>query len=444
MSSVGSVVAQEWRNHWNTVAEQTQNNALFDTVSVSSPTTVGTLLSKYVVYNVKSEPSGYSVRRRYNDFVWLRDMLVASYPGMFIPALPAANKVNFSSKSVGGSKVDVDSDFVKNRMAQLHLFLQQLKNIPFIVNSDPSLNAFLLIQNDKDFLSYQESSKKKEKEESSGARLWEELILKVVAPGDVARLVADVRRQMEVLKSTLTQIEDTVYNCGKSCTQFAKQVKYLSNFINNWNAKETELAGSTMYECPNGYGAIAKYWTDGLVQAMSHYSVSTTLNPKMFAVVLLANIQFQLVQIEGFSAHLMSYEQSILELEKAERAKMQAFEEKVNGTSKSRGFGGFFGGDVDEVYAKKEKIVENCAKKVDMIAKGLAFSEIDRFNLERSQNTEKIVGSFISVNLTAAQQNLADWIGTAGALNVNALNFQHNTSLVFAANEADIGFAGDE
>ena len=102
-----------------------------------------------------------------------------------------------------------------------------------------------------------------------------------------------------------------------------------------------------------------------------------------------------------------------------------------------------------------------------MIAKGLAFSEvslihllthsltlilthslshwqIDRFNLERSQNTEKIVGSFISVNLTAAQQNLADWIGTAGALNVNALNFQHNTSLVFAANEADIGFAGDE
>ena len=84
-----------------------------------------------------------------------------------------------------------------------------------------------------------------------------------------------------------------------------------------------------MYECPNGYGAIAKYWTDGLVQAMSHYSVSTTLNPKMFAVVLLANIQFQLVQIEGFSAHLMSYEQSILELEKAERAKMQAFEEKV-------------------------------------------------------------------------------------------------------------------
>ena len=60
MSSVGSVVAQEWRNHWNTVAEQTQNNALFDTVTVSSPTTVGTLLSKYVVYNVKSEPSGTS------------------------------------------------------------------------------------------------------------------------------------------------------------------------------------------------------------------------------------------------------------------------------------------------------------------------------------------------------------------------------------------------
>ena len=54
------------------------------------------------------------------------------------------------------------------------------------------------------------------------------------------------------------------------------------------------------------------------------------------------------------------------------------------------------------------------------------------------------MGSFIAVNLSAAQQNLADWIGTAGALSVNTLDFQHNTSLVFAASEADIGFAGDE
>jgi len=38
--------------------------------------------------------------------------------------------------------------------------------------------------------------------------------------------------------------------------------------------------------------------------------------------------------------------------------------------------GGFFGGDADETYAKKEKLVENSAKKVDMIAKGLAFSEV--------------------------------------------------------------------
>ena len=42
------------------------------TVSISNPEAVGNLLTKHIVYSIRTEPKGYLVQRRYNDFVWLR------------------------------------------------------------------------------------------------------------------------------------------------------------------------------------------------------------------------------------------------------------------------------------------------------------------------------------------------------------------------------------
>jgi hypothetical protein len=52
------------------------------------------------------------------------------------------------------------------------------------------------------------------------------------------------------------------------------------------------------------------------------------LIPKVIARVLLSSIQFQLVQVEGFRVHLQQREGFMRELERAEREKVKALEEK--------------------------------------------------------------------------------------------------------------------
>jgi hypothetical protein len=68
-----------------------------------------------------------------------------------------------------------------------------------------------------------------------------------------------------------------------------------------------------------------------------HLFVPTQLIPKVIARVLLSSIQFQLVQVEGFRLHLQQREVCMRDLERAEREKVKALEEKhrasVSGTT---------------------------------------------------------------------------------------------------------------
>jgi len=42
----------------------------------------------YVNYTLETMPTGWSVKRRYSDFVWLRSRLLTLHPGYFVPPLP--------------------------------------------------------------------------------------------------------------------------------------------------------------------------------------------------------------------------------------------------------------------------------------------------------------------------------------------------------------------
>jgi hypothetical protein len=58
-------------------------------VTIKNPKTNEKKLSQtYVTYEVFTEPSCWSVRRRYSDFTLLRQILCKYYPKMFIPPLP--------------------------------------------------------------------------------------------------------------------------------------------------------------------------------------------------------------------------------------------------------------------------------------------------------------------------------------------------------------------
>lgn len=96
------------------------SSARFDKILVGEPELQGGLLSKYHVYKIQTEPpSGPGVPRRYSHFDWLRECLVKSFPGVFVPPLPP-------KKLLGKG----DDTFLAERRSDLEHFLNRIRLSP--------------------------------------------------------------------------------------------------------------------------------------------------------------------------------------------------------------------------------------------------------------------------------------------------------------------------
>jgi hypothetical protein len=108
--------------------------------TVDDPQEGGGLMSKYTTYRVSctgraiAEGGSTAVRRRFNDFVWLRERLSARYPGICVPPLPGAGGLRSHGKA-----------FIKKRMAMLSAFLEGLTRHP-ILAGDKSFGEFLDVE----------------------------------------------------------------------------------------------------------------------------------------------------------------------------------------------------------------------------------------------------------------------------------------------------------
>ena len=85
-----------WEEAWSYTRRSVETQMPLLKVTISDPRreVSGYLgFNKFVSYLVKTTPApfAYEVRRRFSDFVWLRNILVQRYPGMMIPSLPEKN-----------------------------------------------------------------------------------------------------------------------------------------------------------------------------------------------------------------------------------------------------------------------------------------------------------------------------------------------------------------
>uniref|UniRef100_A0A914XKR7 PX domain-containing protein n=1 Tax=Plectus sambesii TaxID=2011161 RepID=A0A914XKR7_9BILA len=110
-------------------------------VRVDKPEKIMSTMDTYITFRVLTKTrrsdfmqSEYEVRRRYNDFVWLRQRLEQEYPMLLIPPLPEKHSVYSLDR--------FDPAFVKARCYLLHLFLVGLVVIPKL-NRNEDLRLFL-------------------------------------------------------------------------------------------------------------------------------------------------------------------------------------------------------------------------------------------------------------------------------------------------------------
>jgi hypothetical protein len=209
-------------------------------------------ICRHVVYTVKTEPLGYSVRRRYNDFCWLRDSLVSRFIGLYAPSLPATSAMQLTGKQ------DVNGDYVKNRMAQLNLFMQQTSKIPFF-RTDPSWIQFLSIENDKEFEAIikaplESVSSAASASGNSGLVAWLSMLERNTINVEADKVIQDMRRQLDALTKVLVCVDKDCRNTGKRAMLTASGMEGLSVNIANWNAVELELLDPSKNECLNANG----------------------------------------------------------------------------------------------------------------------------------------------------------------------------------------------
>ena len=77
----------------------------------------GMFKSNYIMYKVKTSPMGYEVKRRFRDFLWLRQSLVNEYPSYCVPPM---------AKTAATRQFDKKA--VYKRMAVMQLFLDAVAN----------------------------------------------------------------------------------------------------------------------------------------------------------------------------------------------------------------------------------------------------------------------------------------------------------------------------
>ena len=110
-------------------------------VKVSDPEKVnGGIFSKsFISYTIETQPFGLRTKKRYSDFLWLRNTLALMYSNCVIPPLCKKNYVDRFSEAL-----------INKRMRSIEKFLNGLLIHPLIKNSQ-ILFDFLSVENESDF-----------------------------------------------------------------------------------------------------------------------------------------------------------------------------------------------------------------------------------------------------------------------------------------------------
>ena len=188
------------------------------TVKLSNPEKVGGgIFSKsFISYTVETLPFGFKTKKRYSDFLWLRNTLSLMYSNCVIPPLCKKNYTDRFSEAL-----------INKRTRSIEKFINGLLIHPLIKNSQ-ILYDFLSVQNEADF------NKKKKK------------YGKITAPthiGEIKTLEGDIKISVSKEKEMyLKNIQDNCYLNEDLLQKITKAYKGLMELMSQSCDKMKEIS----------------------------------------------------------------------------------------------------------------------------------------------------------------------------------------------------------
>ena len=206
-------------------------------IKVNEPEKIsGGIFSKsFILYTIETQPFGYKTKKRYSDFLWLRNTLSLMYSNCVIPPLCKKNYID-----------RFNEDLINKRMRSLEKFLNGLLIHPLIKNSQ-ILFDFLSIQNESDF------NKKKKK------------YGKITSPthiGEIKTLEGDIKISISKEKEMyLKNIQDNCYLNEELLQKVTKVYKSLMLL---------------MYQCCDKMKEISLLWKQVYEKSIKYLDVHNT------------------------------------------------------------------------------------------------------------------------------------------------------------------------
>jgi len=286
-------------------------------------------LVPFHVFKISTAPSIVNhVFRRYSDFEWLREHLVTTFPGLFVPPLPPKSLM---TKAGAITKKQEDAEPVEvlvERQIGLQRFLARCIKVPIICAS-----AALQL-----FLNRTQTFKEASGELSKNAGMTLSKKLKDMVPSAITVFSEDSMEILHKYKDTFPQIMEQPLPDNSDA-----QVKQLEEFIKVTEDKVAELVSSTaglvqymgaltkdilkfnthlqsIYTLEQGYPECPKPMRVDVMSQMNSWQLALERLAPSYKGQLLRMFQYELEDVLAFQDLLKRREVIRLRFQKASKA----------------------------------------------------------------------------------------------------------------------------
>jgi len=394
-------IFETWQSAWEHADTNITSAKL--SVAVTNPVMSGSMIRKFVTYQVRTEPFGYVVRRRYSNFEWLRTVLVSRYPGMLVPPLPPksvmgnmGSKSSVSRNSLGRDSEDEQSRFVASRMAQLNLYLESIVEIPFL-RSDTALLAFLSVQDDRDWEKAQAATSTATcfTDQTEGCVMWRTVANQSTMPGNAERILQDLAKQIETLASLATLAVNSTRMLAERASAFETDVAELNSVMGTWRRTEEDLSTPENVEQVSAAAESLVDVTAKIAVASEPWTHNAKLQATIIDRFLLQRAQYFQVTVEALRELLKHRTIVVRDVLAKRRAVAQAEAELAkSGDRKSASIFGGGGLSLSESLDQKREGLNQAERLLDVFNGGLFTMEIERFHADRQKFLENMMCTF--------------------------------------------------
>ncbi|KAK7603707.1 hypothetical protein V9T40_003706 [Parthenolecanium corni] len=392
----------EWANNFKLFAEDENIDGFIPEikVNVENPQRHAEPLDTYITYKITVSSNRadfaekeYIVRRRYNDFVWLRNKLVETYPTRLIPPLPGKH-------SLLGHLDRYAKDFIALRMIMLNRFLNRVIKHPILSYSE-HLKTFLTASI-SEFISCQKSTSSGLFTKMSGS--FQSMTMTTIVREKYSEF-EEMKKYIANLSEKLIAFEKIMSRMHKERKELTKDMNQLGIEFEKWGNCEIILSPLLM----------------SVGQAFSKVSVvHETLLTKPMEFVLLQPIREYISYTESVKEALMRRDNVQIQYESAVDEIYRKKNDQTSSSRLSRRNSLEQTSEINGSDTTKPALVCSAEKNHDklQIANEDIRSDIERWSIEKKQDMKRILLGLSNYYIQYYQKSLAVWEDSLRKINV--------------------------